>query len=334
MSGRILAHTFLSFAALAAGVALAAQLGRFSERLDALTHVMPFWLFAGVVCAAIAARLLSRPWRRVAAALGVITVISAMALAAPDFLGSSATVPTRADSIKIVQFNAWYQNEDSDKSIKWLLEQDADIVILEEAKLQARPIQLALRQRYPFRVTCGGLRGCPTMIFSKHKPIAFSGLQTGRSAGAQPVAGVWAQYQDARGVYTVAAVHLSWPAVPANLQSAQFKSLDRALSPLPKDRLILAGDFNSTPWSFALRAQERELGLIRRTHHLASFPARAESRLFNGVLLPIFPIDHVFAGRGWQTSVIRRGPRLGSDHYPLVAVLTPAPLNAVQAKPH
>ena len=87
----------------------------------------------------------------------------------------------------------------------------------------------------------------------------------------------------------------------------------------PREHVILVGDFNSTPWSFARRREETALGLERRTRILPTYPANGP---FGVALLPI---DHVYAGPGWGTVSINRGPRLGSDHYPIVAVLAPRP---------
>ena len=39
--------------------------------------------------------------------------------------------------------------------------------------------------------------------------------------------------------------------------------------------------------------------------------------------LPVLPIDHVYAGPGWATVSVERGPSIGSDHYPLVVILAP-----------
>lgn len=39
---------------------------------------------------------------------------------------------------------------------------------------------------------------------------------------------------------------------------------------------------------------------------------------------PMLPIDHVYAGKGWRAVSVTRGPRLGSDHYPMVVVLAPS----------
>jgi endonuclease/exonuclease/phosphatase (EEP) superfamily protein YafD len=119
--------------------------------------------------------------------------------------------------------------------------------------------------------------------------------------------------------FTVVAIHLKWPtrahrwAGPATLAGL----LDR----YPHDRLIVAGDFNLTPWSFALRRIDRRFGLERRDRAVPTWPSQ---RPLGRALVPlpaILPIDHVYAGAGWRTVAVRRGPRLGSDHYPLVVDL-------------
>jgi len=91
-----------------------------------------------------------------------------------------------------------------------------------------------------------------------------------------------------------------------------------------KDRLIIVGDFNSTPWSFGRRRDDARLGVLRRTRNLFSWPAERVSHNKLPAPFPVLPIDHIYAGRGWATVSVRRGPRLGSDHYPVVAVLAPA----------
>jgi endonuclease/exonuclease/phosphatase (EEP) superfamily protein YafD len=93
------------------------------------------------------------------------------------------------------------------------------------------------------------------------------------------------------------------------------------LSGYPADRLILAGDFNLTPWSFTLRRIDRQWGLERRDQALFSWPARLGDRARWAWPIPALPLDHVYAGRAWRTISITRGPRLGSDHYPIIARL-------------
>jgi endonuclease/exonuclease/phosphatase (EEP) superfamily protein YafD len=87
--------------------------------------------------------------------------------------------------------------------------------------------------------------------------------------------------------------------------------------------MILAGDFNSTPWSFARREDDRRFGLIRRDRAMWSWPAEFVGPHGFQAPFPFLPIDHIYAGPGWATVSVSRGPRLGSDHYPLIAVLAP-----------
>ena len=63
--------------------------------------------------------------------------------------------------------------------------------------------------------------------------------------------------------------------------------------------------------------------LIRRDRALFTWPAQQDSRLRWLGLFPILPIDHVYAGPGWATVKVERGPRLGSDHYPVIVTLAP-----------
>lgn len=85
---------------------------------------------------------------------------------------------------------------------------------------------------------------------------------------------------------------------------------------LDDDDVILAGDFNCTPWSAAIR---RLHGTLRSaTRRTRSWPAR----------LPIVPIDHILYGG--RLAVIEAGSwtaggaRRASDHLPVVAVLEAA----------
>jgi endonuclease/exonuclease/phosphatase (EEP) superfamily protein YafD len=121
----------------------------------------------------------------------------------------------------------------------------------------------------------------------------------------------------------VIGVHYTWP-TPDGMQQAQGRRLETYIDRYPKDRLIVAGDLNSTPWSFTRRDEDRRFGLERRTRALFSWPAQEFSRRRLRVPFPFLPIDHVYAGSGWRTVKVERGPVLGSDHYPVIVTLAPA----------
>jgi endonuclease/exonuclease/phosphatase (EEP) superfamily protein YafD len=82
---------------------------------------------------------------------------------------------------------------------------------------------------------------------------------------------------------------------------------------LDVSRLILAGDFNITPWSRGMRRQDKLLAPLRRwTVAWFTWPARAAGFAWP---LPLLPIDHVYAGPAWGSVRLRRVRIPGSDHF-------------------
>lgn len=311
----------LALAALFAAVALAAQGGRFSDRLDVLTHFTPVWLAGGLATALVWA--LTGRHGRTTAVLSLAAVLSSLTLMIPELSAANRKTGGKVDgeTLTLVQFNVWGRNRDPEGTAKWLLATDPDIIVIEEGYSSSGGIARMVARRYPHRATCAQPRPCSTMILSKRRPTARGGLSP--SVSRARLAGAWATWSSPQGPFTVVGVHYTWP-FPAGPQQQMTLRLADVLEDFPKDRLIVSGDFNSTPWSFSLRRQDRLFGLERRTRALASWPAGRFSRLRISMPFPVLPIDHVYAGDGWRTVSVKRGPKLGSDHYPVVVTLAPA----------
>lgn len=310
-----LAALLLATACLAA--AAAGQGGRLDPTLDMFNHLEPLWL-AGALAAALFGR---RDWPTVLLA-GLAAVLCALQLGPELAAALDRTRPAPgAERIKLIQFNAYHRNADPAASARWLLAQDADVVVVEEGFEAAAPVVRALAARYPHHTACPGpLEACAPLIFSRRRPLA-SGQFPGAGLAAR-----WATFPGAGGPFTVVGLHSTHP-YPPPLQQEEHARLEAALRPLPTRRLILAGDFNSTPWSFTLRRLDRALPLTRRTHAIATWPSGEAQEMGRRFTLPfpVLPIDHVYAGAGWRTVEVDRGPALGSDHRPIVAVLQAAP---------
>lgn len=310
----------LVLAALVAVAALAAQGGRFSDRLDVLTHFAPIWLAGGLAAALV--WVTSGRMGRTTPALALVAVLSSLTLMIPELTATTGEPAVAAGerTLKIVQFNLWGRNQDPVATSGWILATDPDIVVIEEGFDRSGGVARALANRYPHRTTCAEPAPCSTMILSKRRPTAEGGLSNAVSAAR--LSGAWATFGTAGGPFTLVAAHYTWP-LPAGPQQQQTLRLARVLDQFPKDRLIVSGDFNSTPWSFSLRRQDRLFGLERRTRALPTWPAGDFSRLRVIMPFPLLPIDQVYAGKGWRTVAVQRGPRLGSDHYPVVVTLAP-----------
>lgn len=315
----ILARGAAALLALACAMALVlAQGGRFSDRLDAFTHLTPFWL-TGAIGAALVWALLGRSGKATPA-LASVAVASALLLMGPELLaaGRQKQGPADGPTLKVLQFNLWYRNRDPEGTARWILEEDPDVIVFEEGFARSGGVARALAIRYPHSVTCAEPAPCSTIILSKRAPIAGGGL--GASVSEANLPGAWATFRGRRGTFTVVGVHYTWP-LPAGPQQQQTLRLSRVLDRFPKESLVVAGDMNSTPWSFSLRRQDRLFGLERRTRALFSWPAGAFTGGRVSAPVPFLPIDHVYAGEAWRTVSVKRGPRLGSDHYPVVVEL-------------
>ena len=300
-------------AAVCAAAGLAAQQGRVSPRWDLLTHFAPVW-FAGALAAALIALILFQGLSRwLILGIGLVGVVAAGSLLAPEFTRSTGphAGPDAPGQLKIVQFNVWSHNTDIASTIDWIVGEKPDVAILEETTPVFRR---ALEARTGWRSAC---RDCEVMVYSR-LPIAKGYIPSAPRIG--PLA--HAVVKDAQGPFDLVGIHDAWP-TDGDTQSKQEARLARVVAELPRRRLIVTGDFNSTPWSFARRAWDQGLGVERRDRALFSWPAgRITARRIKAPL-PFLPIDHVYAGPGWATVSIARGPKLGSDHYPVVAIFAP-----------
>jgi len=318
-------RAFLTFnlAAGCAVVALAAQGGRVSNRLDVLTHFAPFWLAGGLLALVLAALAPRGGARTASLILGLIAAVSAAALIAPEFLRpTSPPAPNGAPGqIRLVQFNVWGRNQDVGATADWIMAQRPDFVVMQELKT---PMREALLARAPgYQLVCDHRSVCHTAILTRLEPIRFEIPEYGLPGASTPLAVAQFRAEDGR-IFTVMGVHYTWPTF-GGVQQAQGVQVAALLERFPRERMILSGDFNSTPWSFSRRREDARFGMERRTRALFSWPAAQFSRWRVELPFPFLPIDQVYAGSGWRTVSVRRGPRLGSDHFPVVVTLAPGP---------
>lgn len=258
--------------------------------------------------------LFSRGFERQAiVALGAGGLLAVLGLVMPDVWSAvrfrvSSPVP---GDLKIVQFNVWHSNKDPSGTLNWIVRENADVVVIEEIGGEPGIIMKGLRAAYPY-ASCAKYKACDTIIFSRLE-MRESGVSLA-SGSDRSIS--WASLSGAKGAFTVVGTHHSWP-LPAKPWQREARELSQIVSRFDPKSAIVAGDFNATPWSFALKRQDKVLGLQRWTHALASWPAGNFSRLAYAKA-PLLPIDHIYAGAAWRAVAVKAGPILGSDHRPVV----------------
>lgn len=293
--------------------ALASHGGRFYEQLDVLCHFTPIYLAIGLAAIPLGV-FLGRVGAWLVSLPGVLAVLASVTLMIPEFVAAKGPEPApHAQTLTIIQFNAWGGNRKAQAAVDWLVAQHADIIVVEEGAAIAD----LLMSQGGYTRTCGD---CAAIIYSKTRPISANNPKP-RQSWKPPIS--VATFRNSDGEFTVVGVHRPWPTRFAKERSHRLL-LQQTVQKYPRDRMIVVGDFNSTPWSYARRREDINLGLIRRTRAIFTWPAERVSHNHMPLTFPVLPIDHVYAGPGWATVQVRRGPLLGSDHLPVVVVLAPA----------
>lgn len=302
------------------GAIVLGQLGRVWAPADWLNHFFPLWIVATLVGCAGLLRDWSRRWRRAALILAAVVlvpaVISYLREAASHLDGSGGP-----GTLRLVQFNVFKGNPTPEAAARWILDQNADVVVLEEAADDGGKVLALLGGRYPHAVDCVGQQTrCSTVILTTEAPAESGGLARGDPENQNGLSAAWVRLAGPAPRATVVGVHLGRP-WPFSDQAWQIAELAQFLESSDRDHVIVAGDFNQSPWTYAMRRQDRAMGLSRITGDRASWPLREIGALPGGAVWrspPILAIDHVYVGRCWARSSIKSGPWLGSDHVPLV----------------
>jgi endonuclease/exonuclease/phosphatase (EEP) superfamily protein YafD len=311
---------------IAAG-ALAAVLPEFrSSQLDQPNHFLPMLLtltaFGGVLV------LLALEKRRAKSVILGFVALSLVAGGLPvgrEYLARTldqmnASEPKERD-FKLLQFNVLGENPYPPLARRRIVEAGADVATLQEPHPEVMTAP-ELMQAYPYRTPCVG-DVCLAAIWSK-RPITAWHYDQLDIPNTQPPIRLDILWADTTGPdgkpVRVMTTHYGWP-WPPKFQRPQRVALRDYLRDFDKRDMILAGDFNSAPWSVAMRRQDRHfLPLKRRTRALYTWPAYVP-RVFWPTHMGLLPIDHVYAGDAWRTVKVERLSRGASDHYPVMVTL-------------
>lgn len=245
--------------------------------------------------------------RRLAMGAFALVLVN-LVLAAPGF-ALTATAKDANPSLKIVSLNVWGRNANPHRIERFLRRQNADLVLLLEATTTVAPMMDSLEDLYPFRVDCMRTRGCRVALLSKREMIEPRALPRG---DASPP-GVTAKFDVDGHRFTLYGVHMAQP-FNASEQSSDYDRLITALGSI-RGPLILAGDFNTTPWSWTLTRLTLATGMVRGRTFGATWPARRP-------LFPQFLIDHVLVRGGLGIVEVHNGRAVGSDHLPVIAEIS------------
>ncbi len=316
----------LFFASSLAFVSVVGLFGRWSGWADIANQFAAIWLCIAAV--GLVAFTAVRGWRRAPWSGGLLlfAVLAQAALAGPELIEGARAPSTvsvgSAPRLSVLTFNVWNDSRDRAAVIDRIVASGADIVTLQEALGLVQTPSAALAAAYPYRATCDDSWGCEILILSKRPILDHHYAAPEPTGSGGPLWAVWVTTTapDGRPV-RVLSTHFAWP-IPPGFRESQVDRLSEIVRGLGGQSLIVTGDCNAGGTSFALRAQDAQLGgLIRRTRALFSWPAILDGTHWPAPF-PFLAIDQVYASRDWRTAEVTRLPRSGSDHYPVLVRLT------------
>jgi len=298
-------------------VLLAAMLGRYAWPLDLFANfrVQYTLLFLIVAIVLFALR---------APVLGVAAIAGAIVGAIPivSYMGMR-TAHAAAGSVKfrVITFNTWFRNHDYAEIARFFEQMQADVVVLQERDRDDGAQRIASHlSSYPHSFIEPRPHG--VVMFSRW-PITSAELLPLTNGPGVLAAHVTLDWNGK--AVTVLGAHLHWPLGPGSsrMRNAELAGI-AAFAAARKDNepVIVAGDFNTTPWSQNFRATLERSGLSDSAagHGLApSWPSQFP--------LVGMRIDHCWVSHHWRSVDVRVGPSNGSDHLPVIAdlVLADAP---------
>lgn len=305
----------LSTAAAALVLLVSGLMGATFARADALAAFR--WHAAALLVFSLAATL----WPRRALLIGLaapvvilgVPIASALRGApapAPAFASLAGQEPREARrSLKLVTFNTWDEARNTDAIRDLLVKSDADVAVLVEVGPPKRAILEVLKPLYPYQVHCAAFWPCSMALVSK---VPFEAHGAVMPSMTRPAA-VWGRIAGEGGGLTIIGVHVHRPTRSARIHAQHMQGL-AAMVLKAQGAVVVAGDFNTPDWAYAMRSLQKTAGLHSMKLMLPTWPAWPVS-------VPQFPIDHILVGDGVTLEHARTGPASGSDHLPVLGTL-------------
>ncbi|MCK0150990.1 endonuclease/exonuclease/phosphatase family protein [Marivita sp. S6314] len=200
-----------------------------------------------------------------------------------------------AGPVVVYQKNLLFQNDQVAALVADIRSANPDIVALQELTSRNADVVRTLRPDYPHQASCALTSWARVAILSKWPVEGEICIED------QGLVGI--QIASPDGTFWAFSLHAFWPWPHG--QDRQLAQLLPVLEGL-EDPIVLAGDFNMVPWSFALNQ-------IARTTQTTRAGPLFPTLIKMGAPLPI---DHVYAPGGGRAS---QRDLLGSDHSGVLA---------------
>jgi endonuclease/exonuclease/phosphatase (EEP) superfamily protein YafD len=247
--------------------------------------------------------------------LAVFCAVFNLAYLGPYFFSfKQPQLPGSGVPFRLFHANVLMTNRNYQKLLDAVNEANADVVVLQELTDEWRENTQVLTEEYPFVELAPRPGGSGMALFSRYPLTETRTLSLDTSGHVA----LTARADLAGASVTILGLHPPTPVGPMRFanRNLQFKEAASILNSIKGPR-ILVGDLNTTMWSPYFEILEHDSGM-------------RDARLGFGLKtswpmpLPSFmrlPIDHCLVSNDVAVAAVRVGPRVGSDHRPLIVDL-------------
>ncbi len=295
---------------------MAGWLQNFHPAFDSPSH---FRLHFAALLAVISILLLFvRGWQWTLVGLAVVAI--SIALTRPYLPGIEVTrglaqlnedkenTESQTNVLRVVQMNLRFTNTQFRKAAQVISAANPDIVLLQEITRVNEKFLEELLQSHPHQLHCQRMGVGSVAILSR-----FPFSEANRSECLWRLGFARAEVLINGKPFNLASLHSHWP-WPFS-QSRQFQALREQLETLSHPA-ILAGDFNSAPWSAAVSKTEKITGTKNAPGLLMTWGSPLAA--FRTYIGPVLPIDHILISPqlGFMSRELLGDG--GSDHFPIL----------------
>ena len=291
-------------------VSLAGHLGRLGWAFDMASHFRFQYLVCSMACLVVLAVVRAR-WLLVAA--GAALVVNAAEVVPWSFDGVRDPGWSGKTSLTLLSANVCNLNEEHGPFLELIRERDPDVIVLVEATDEWVAALEAIKEAYPFSEQATREDPFGIALYSR---VPFDEMRVekfGRAGVPSIVARITLNWRPV----TIVATH---PLAPFNprlwrLHNEQLEAIAEARESFG-ERLIVAGDFNASPYSPWMKRFVARMG-VRYTSRGYGFQPTWPTyrRAF------FTPLDHILVSEGFGVTEFLVGPDIGSDHLPVQATI-------------
>jgi endonuclease/exonuclease/phosphatase (EEP) superfamily protein YafD len=272
--------------------------------LPYLIDIFTLPVLAGAAVLTLLFLLIRQPRAFILSLFGVALLIVAMI---PQAFPSQGPADPQATPVKVMFGNLYMGNPQPERVLAWLDVKKPDIAAFVEVNAQDQnAFYGALHDRYPY------VEANADMVIASHYPLSDISWRK-NNLGLMSLTAKTAQGPL---YFTLAHLTRPWPFTHDESQSDQFDRLTAALQPIPPSRVIVVGDFNTTPSAALLGEFSQSLDL-----HAAPAVIGTWKSDLPGILR--VNIDNMLASSDLNISKREIGPFNGSDHRPVYAEFRP-----------